>query len=177
MHGGRGAIKRSLRSSGLRPLDQIPKVSIEIGKDGDGAIGLVARRLAENDAGLKKALMVAGEIIGFEKKADTATGLVADGRALGLVLGLGEQERGPLASPGTDHQPALAVGHSGVFHAVEAEAVTVEGLGPVIAVDDEADEKEAVCAHEIALSVRCVTRRLSMSRIGKFPPRIEGFRE
>jgi hypothetical protein len=131
----------------------------------------------EDDACLEKTGVVAGEIIGLKEEADAAAGLVADRGALGIIRGFGEQEGRALPAPWADHQPALALGLDRVFQAFETEAVTIEGLGAIIGVDDQTDEKEAVSAHNAGLSVRTVTQARFTSRLRSFSPGIEGLRQ
>ncbi|MNU06845.1 hypothetical protein D3C72_2521810 [compost metagenome] len=53
--------------------------------------------------------MMAGEIVGLEEKADAATRLVADCRALRLAVRLGEQQASTGIGRGRHHEPALSV--------------------------------------------------------------------
>lgn len=80
--------------------------------------------------------MVAGEIIGMEKEADAAAGLIPNGGLLVCAIGLGEEEGG-LGAGRRDADPAFGLAKFRVFEQGEAKTVDIEGNGGVIIWDDE----------------------------------------
>ena len=102
---------------------------------------------------------------------------MVDRGALGIIRRFGQQQGRPIPAGRADNQPALAVRHRRVLHAIEAETFAIESLCAVVAIDHQTDEKEPVHGHRKGPSIRIVTRRSTMSLIEKFPPIFEGFKE
>lgn len=64
-----------------RRFDQVPAVAERIGKDGDGAVGFMARGLGKGHTCCAHSGVVAVEIVGMQKQPDTPTALLSDIRA------------------------------------------------------------------------------------------------
>lgn len=90
-------------------LDQIESVAVGIRKHRYRAVNLVTRLFQKAHADCQHRGMVAGEIVGLQKEADTPAGLVADGRALRLACRLRQQKGGsipPLGFTTTQRLPS-----------------------------------------------------------------------
>ena len=118
-------------------LNEVPFVAVKVFKDGDCAVGFLARRFEETDATGSIRVIVAPEIVGVQKEKDAAAGLVADGEGLFRGTGFGKEERGSTGIGGSDQEPALVAGERGVLEAVEAEFLREEFEGFVVIADNE----------------------------------------
>src|SRR5262245_6333613 len=114
-------------------LDQVPLVAVEVLEHGNRTIGLMPRRLEEDDAVPSQALVVAGEVIRFEEEADSAAGLVADtGPLFGSVRPREQQFRAPLDA---HRDPALASAQRSIGQEREPKFLAIESDGLVIVTD------------------------------------------
>ena len=118
-------------------MNEVPFVAVKVFKDGDCAVGFLARRFEETDATGLIRVIVAPEIVGVQKEKDASAGLVADGEGLFRDSGLGEKERSSTGIGGSDQEPALVAGERGVLEAVEAEFLREEFEGLVVIADDK----------------------------------------
>jgi hypothetical protein len=59
-------------SSLCLPLQEVPAVPIEILEDGDGAVGFLARQLAERDAAGAERVIIAPEVVGVQEEQHPA---------------------------------------------------------------------------------------------------------
>ena len=118
-------------------LNEVPFVAVKVFKDGDCAVGFLARGFEETDATGLIRVIVAPEIVGVQKEKDAAAGLVADGEGLFGGNGFGKEERGSTGIGGSDQEPALVAGERGVLEAVEAEFLREEFEGLVVIADNE----------------------------------------
>jgi hypothetical protein len=131
----------------MRELEKVPQVSVEVFKDGDGAVGLLPRFANKANAFPDQRVVVAPEIVGMEKEEDTAAGLMADKLLLFGSGGSGEKEARFDGTWRSDKDPALAV-DGGVLDKLEAEDAAIPVDGFVVVADDEGDISD-VLVHRV----------------------------
>ena len=89
-------------------LKQIPLIPILILEHGHNPVHLIPRGLHKLDPFLNHPLVVPIEIVRVQEQENAAPCLVADTRALALVVGLGEKDGGLAVGRGSDSYPPLA---------------------------------------------------------------------
>jgi hypothetical protein len=119
-----------------RKLQEVPQVSVEVFKDGDGAVGLFARFANKGNVFGAQGAVVAPEIVGMEKEEDAAARLPADELFLLGGGGAGEKQAGFFGAGGSDEHPALAF-DGGVLDEGKAEDIAIPGDGLVAVADDK----------------------------------------
>lgn len=123
-------------------LKKVPLVAVEILEDGDGAVGLLARRFEEFDIGGEHEAVVTPEIVGVKEEENAAGGLFAHLLELFGSGGLGEEKAGGLRTGWSDKKPAFVRRKRRVFYDAETEGFREEHECFVVIADEECDVSE-----------------------------------
>src|SRR5262249_55176550 len=107
-------------------LYQIPFVSVQVFKNGNDSITLVARLFFKRDASSDHPAIVAPEIVGLQKQKDSSTGLISDGNALLLRGSFSEQETRAGQSPRPNEHPPLLCIETRIFQQLKTERIRKE---------------------------------------------------
>ncbi len=90
-------------------LQQIPKVAIQILKNGDSSVGLLFGRAHKNDTFGFVTAVVAINVVRLEEQKHPATSLIADVRGLLFISGTGQQQTRLRRAGWGDHNPTLVL--------------------------------------------------------------------
>jgi hypothetical protein len=139
----------ALRERFLLPLDQVPKVSVQILENGDRAVGLFLGFADEFNLSRDEGLVVAPEVVSVQEEEYAAAGLVSDACDLFRSGRLREEDARRLGTGGRYENPALICTQIRVFDDMESEDIGVEGDGLVVVANHDRDVCE-VLRHELS---------------------------
>ena len=164
----RYAVEFGLTAPPTRPdrrlFQQVPPVPVQVFEHRNRPIRLVPWRLAEGDALLSHARVVAGEIVGVEEQGDAAAAGIADPGGLLGGGGLRQEQPRLAVARGCEQDPALAAAQVGVLDHQEAKRPRVPGDRLVIVAHQE--------GHGAEMPARWRGRRTVRVRVSGFQHRI-----
>ncbi len=140
------------------PLNQVPKISVQIFEDGDSAIRLLLGIASEFDIAGHERPVVTPEIVSMEKQEDAAAGLVSDTADLLRSSRLCEQHARAAGSRRSYQHPALARTEVSVFEELESEDIGVEGDRFIVVANHNGDVGEDL-QHSLSFYGSARTRR------------------
>ncbi len=121
-------------------LNQVPQISVQIFKDGDGSVTFFLRFADKADAERNHFAVIAPEIVGSQKQKDTPTGLATDEGILFRRSGSRQQQRRFARSRRSHSHPAFVLcGLVCVFDQREVKFARVKLYGFVVISNDQRD--------------------------------------
>jgi hypothetical protein len=133
-----------LRERFLLPLDQVPKVPVQILENGDCAVGLFLGFADEFNLSRDEGAVVAPEVVSVQEEEYAAAGLVSDACDLFRSGRLCEEDARRVGTGGRYEDPALTCTQIRVFEEMESENIGVEGDGLIVVANHDRDVCEVL---------------------------------
>src|SRR5262245_23786228 len=122
-------------------LNQVPSIAVQIDKDSNRAILLLARLLREPHPARLHLAVIPPEVIRLEKQENTSAGLIADPRCLFLSRRT-RQDKGRPSSARADDDPPFPAAQRSILHDRESQALREVFDCLVILADEQSNRRD-----------------------------------